>query len=63
MKFTLKSKTHVFGAVIAVFGAALTALPQVREFMSEESYGFIFLALSVGTVFLRNLTDTAIDQK
>jgi len=63
MKFTLKSKTHVFGVIVAIFGALLAALPEVRGLISEEHYGFIFMVISAITVFFRNITSQSIHDK
>ena len=62
-KVTLKSKTHNFGLLLGVFGGILTFLPTAREFIPEEQYGNIFIALSVITIVLRNLTTTPIEEK
>ena len=63
MKFTLKSKTHVFGALVGVFGGLLTLLPTVQQHIHKDWYGFIFIGISVIAIVLRNVTTTPINQK
>ena len=59
----LKSKTHNFGILLGVFGGVVSFLPTVREFIPEDTYGNLFIAASVITIILRNVTNTPISQK
>ncbi len=59
----IKSKTHNYGALIGIFGGLQAFLPQVREFIPEDQFGWIFIFVGVGVIVLRNMTTTPINQK
>ena len=63
IKFTLKSKTHLFGAALGIFGALASFLPTVRDLMSPEIYSYLFIGSSVIVILLRNVTTTSINEK
>lgn len=58
-----KSKTHNAAAATAFFGALVTFLPTVREFIPVDYYGPLFVAIGVGFHYLRSVTTTPVNEK
>ena len=58
-----KSKQHNFGYLLGIFGALLSFLPTVREFIPADQYGNIFIGVSVATIVLRSVTNKPIDNR
>lgn len=63
IKFTLKSKTHIFGALLGIFGGVATFLPTVKDMISPDWYSYMFIGTSIAVILLRNVTTTAITSK
>lgn len=63
IKFTLKSRTHIFGALLGIFGGVITFLPTVRDMIPADWYSYLFMATSIAVIILRNVTTEAIDAK
>jgi len=63
LKFTLKSKTHIFGAALGVFGALASFLPTVRDMIPAGWYSYLFIATSIAVIVLRNVTTQPIEDK
>jgi len=63
LKFTLKSKTHIFGAALGVFGALATWLPTVRDMIPADWYSYLFIGTSIAVIILRNVTTLPIEAK
>jgi len=63
INFTLKSKTHIFGAALGVFGAMAAFLPTVKDMIHPEWYSYLFIGASVITIVLRNVTTQPIADK
>ena len=61
--FNPKSKTHWTTAAVGFFGAMMTFLPTVQEFVSVEIFGPITIFVGLAFHYLRNITSTAIDEK
>lgn len=61
--FTLKSKTHIFGALIGMFGAAATFLPTVKDLINPDWYSYLFIGTSLIVIVLRNVTSQPIADK
>jgi hypothetical protein len=59
----LKSKTLMFAALLAAFGAAQSTLPAVRDFVSPDLYGYITLAVAVLVAVLRVVTTKPLSEK
>lgn len=59
----LRSKTHVFGILLGTFGGFLAFLPEIKDMISEDMYGYIFMGCSVAVIVLRNVTNTPIEDK
>ncbi len=57
------SKQHWAGWALGVFGGILTFLPTAREFIPADQYGNILIAVSVGVIILRNVTNKPIDER
>lgn len=58
-----KSKTHNAAAATAFFGALVTFLPSVREFIPTEYYGPIIVAVGIGFHYLRSITTQPVSEK
>ena len=63
IKFTLKSKTHIFGALIGIFGGLAAFLPVVKDMIHPDWYAYLFIGASLVVIILRNVTTQAIDTK
>jgi len=63
IKFTLKSKTHLFGAALGIFGGLASFLPTVKEMISPDIYSYLFIGTSIAVILLRNVTTQAIESK
>lgn len=61
--FTLKSKTHIFGALIGIFGGLAAFLPVVKDMIPPNWYPLLFIGTSVVVIILRNVTTQAITDK
>ena len=63
VKFTLKSKTHMFGAALGIFGAAAAFLPTVKDMIHPDWYSYLFIGSSIAVILLRNITTESITDK
>lgn len=63
IKGTLRSKTIWLGLIIGIFGAVLATMPLFLGTMDQQTYGFIFMGLSIAVVILRFYTKLPLDQK
>ena len=61
--FTLKSKTHIFGAALGIFGALASFLPTIRDMIPADWYSYLFIATSIAVIVLRNITTQPIADK
>ena len=50
------SRMQIVSAASAALGAAVVVLPEVRDALDPEMYGYLFLGLSVVNAVLRVLT-------
>ena len=57
-----KSKTMDYAAALAVAGAVLQSLPELRAVL-QEHYGLVLMALSAVTAWLRVKTTQALKDK
>ena len=63
IKFTLKSKTHIFGAALGIFGSLASFLPTIRDMINPDWYSYLFIGTSVAVIVLRNVTTLPIEDK
>lgn len=58
-----KSRTIIFSGLLAVLGAAQMALPDLRNSVSAEAYGWITMAIAVAVAWLRFITTKDVADK
>ena len=63
MKFTLKSKTHIFSAIVGALGALQGTLVYFEIYIPTEVYGLITASIGAGIYFFRNITTQSIEDK
>ena len=63
IRFTLKSKTHIFGAALGAFGGLASFLPTIRDMIPPEWYSYLFIGTSIIVIVLRNMTTEPIEDK
>ena len=61
--FNIRSKTHMFGALLGIFGGLASFLPMARDMISPDLYGILFIGASVITIVLRNITTKPIGER
>ncbi len=59
----LKSKTHNLGLLLGIFGGVQQFLPMAKEFIPQEHFGAIFIAVGIAVIVLRNVTSQPIAEK
>ena len=60
---TLKSKTHIWGMLLGIFGGLQTVVPAFQEHLPSWIYGPIFIFVMVVTIILRNVTTKPVSEK
>ena len=59
----IKSKTVVFGAILAALGAFQAALPDLQALLSPAVYGYLTTAIGVTVIVLRSVTSVPLEDK
>ena len=59
----LKSKTVLFGSILAVLGGLQAALPDLQAFLSPAVYGYVTSAIGVIVIILRSVTSVPLEDK
>lgn len=63
IKYTLKSKTHIWGTLMGIAGGVAVFLPQIEDMLPPDAYKWAFIISGLVVIVLRNVTTTPISQK
>lgn len=63
IKQILKSKTVLFGLLVAVLGGIQTLLPELKEIMDPMLYGLSTFIIGLTIIVLRFITTQPLDEK
>ena len=58
----LKSKTNLFATAVTALGLLQANLPQVAEALGDKQ-GFVYIALGIAMVVLREFTTTPVTER
>jgi len=58
-----KSKTMIFAALVAAFGAAQANIETLQDFLTPEMYGIVTFAIAICIAALRAVTTQPLSEK